>query len=346
MDENSSQYQSQGPKEGKRRGSPEMKRSVHQRIWITAFAGMTIWGSILSTESVSAAESSVVWMTEEGVRLPIPPAEHPRLYLRAEQVKQLPQRLTDPVLAPVVERLRKLAAKSKPLGAEWDALQYLATGDQARGRAAINTAVPELEKCELADRMDACRATGRMMVMGEIVYDWCYGLLSAEEKKAFVTELVRLAKTQECGYPPVRQGSVTGHASEAMIMRDMISAAIAIYDEEPQMYRLVARRLFGEHIPVRNWLYDGHAYHQGDSYGPYRFSWDCYPLMIFDRLGAGNVFNPQQRTVPYLWVYTTRPDGQQCGRAIPIWTAGRRGSRGARVMGRCWSPATTAMKHC
>ena len=159
--------------------------------------------------------------------------------------------------------------------------------------------------------MDACRATGRMMVTGAIVYDWCYGLLSAEEKQAFVAELVRLAKTQECGYPPVRQGSVTGHASEAMIMRDMISAGIAIYDEEPEMYRLAAGRFFREHLPARNWLYDGNAYHQGDSYGPYRFSWDCYPLMIFDRLGAGNVYNPQQRFVPYLWIYMTRPDGQR-----------------------------------
>ena len=94
-------------------------------------------------------------------------------------------------------------------------------------------------------------------------------------------------------------------------MRDMLSAGIAIYDEFPEMYRLAAGRFFREHLPARNWLYGGHAYHQGDSYGPHRFSWDTYPLWIFDRLGAGNVYNPEQRFVPYLWIYATRPDGQR-----------------------------------
>ena len=185
------------------------------------------------------------------------------------------------------------------------------THDAKLGRAVIEAALPLLQKCVLADRQDACRETGRMMVTGAIVYDWCYGLLTAEEKQAFIKELVRLAKTQECGYPPTRQGSVTGHASEAMIMRDMLSAGIAIYDEFPEMYRLAAGRFFREHLPARNWFYHGHAYHQGDSYGPHRYSWDTYPLWIFDRLGAGNVYNPEQRFVPYLWIYTTRPDGQR-----------------------------------
>ena len=76
--------------------------------------------------------------------------------------------------------------------------------------------------------------------------------LSAEQKRAFVVEFVRLAKTQECGYPPVGGGSVTGHTSEAMIMRDMLSAGVAIYDEEPEMYRLAAgrRRSLPPHRPV------------------------------------------------------------------------------------------------
>ena len=172
------------------------------------------------------------------------PPEHPRLYLRAEQAAQLPQRLKDPVLQPVAERLQRQAAKSKQSQVEWDALQYLVGRDRRLGRATIQTALALLQKCELPDRQDACRVTGRMMVTGAMVYDWCYGLLTAEEKQAFITEFVRLAKTQECGYPPKRQGSVTGHASEAMIMRDMVSAGIAIFDEFPEMYRTGGRPLF------------------------------------------------------------------------------------------------------
>ncbi len=243
--------------------------------------------------------------------LPLPPGEHPRLYLRQQHVADLARRLRDPVLQPVVARLEKMAAASAQARVEWQALNHLAAPDPVRGRAIVAETLRLLQASVLPDRQDACRVTGRMMVTGAIVYDWLYPLITDEQKRDFVAEFVRLAQTQECGYPPVRGGSVTGHASEAMIMRDMLSAGIAIYDELPEMYRHAAGRFFREHRPARNWLYAGHAYHQGDSYGPHRFSWDTFPLFIFDRLGAGNVYHPDQRHVPYLWVYTTRPDGQR-----------------------------------
>lgn len=263
---------------------------------------IAVVGCILTaTFGVNAAE----------VTIPTPPAEHPRLYLRAADVAKLPQRFAHPVLAPVVERMEKLAKRSPQLRVEWEALNNLVKPDPAKGRATIVETLGLLKACELADKQDACRETGRMMVTGALVYDWLYPLLTAEQKRAFGVELVRLAKTQECGYPPTRGGSVTGHASEAMIMRDMLSAGIAIHDENPEMYRLAAGRFFREHLPARNWFYPGNAYHQGDSYGLHRYSWDLFPLFIFDRMGAGNVYNPQQRFVPYHALYITRPDGQR-----------------------------------
>ena len=255
--------------------------------------------------------AKIEWKEVQGTKIPVPPNEHPRLYLRAEHVAALPARLADPVLEPVRQRLAKLAKRSDHFRAEWDAVHYLAAPNEETGREIVQTTLQLLKESKLPDRQDACRVTGRMMTTGAIVYDWLYPLLTGGEKEQFVAELIRLAKTLECGYPPTSQGSVTGHSSEAMIMRDMISAGIAIHDEFPEMYELAAGRFFREHLPARNWLYDGHAYHQGDSYGPYRYSWDTFPLWIFDRLGAGNVYNPQQEFVPYLWIYKTRPDGQR-----------------------------------
>jgi len=278
------------------------------RLWVIS---TFVMAALTAATFTSALAAQVQWQEVDGARIPIPPTSHPRLYLRAEQVQRLPQRLQDPVLQRAVEQLQSQAKRSSQSKAEWDAIQYLVTHDEKLGRATIDAALPLLQKCVLANRQDACRETGRMMVTGAIVYDWCYSLLTPDEKQAFIKEFVRLAKTQECGYPPTGQGSVTGHSSEAMIMRDILSAGIAIYDEFPEMYRLAAGRFFREHLPVRNWFYRGHAYHQGDSYGPHRYSWDTYPLWIFDRLGAGNVYNPEQHFVPYLWIYTTRPDGQR-----------------------------------
>ncbi len=118
-----------------------------------------------------------------------------------------------------------------------------------------------------------------------------------------------------------------------MIMRDILSAGIAIYDDFPEMYNLAAARFFREHLPVRNWLYAGHAYHQGDSYGAHRFSWETFPLFIFDRLGAGNVYNPEQREVPYYWIYTTRPDGQRLRNGDGFASSAKRGEPWSEYMG-------------
>jgi len=277
--------------------------------WLTSVVLAVAAANVVSAEP--ARETTTQWQVVEGVRIPIPPRAHPRLYLGAEHAAQLPARLNDAVLQGVVDRLRKQGERSAQFRIEWDALQYLVTRDRTHGRAVVEKCLDLLKKCELPDRQDACRVTGRMMVTGAIVYDWLYDLLTPGERQAFIAELVRLAKTQECGYPPTRQGSVTGHSSEAMIMRDMLSAGIAIYDEFPEMYQLAAGRFFREHLPARNWFYNGHAYHQGDSYGLHRFSWDTFPLFIFDRLGAGNVYNPEQRMAPYSFIYTTRPDGQR-----------------------------------
>jgi hypothetical protein len=305
-------------------------RTTKPAIWARAALALA---TLAVTSSALAAGAKLEWEETNGARIPIPPPEHPRLYLRAEHAAQLAQRLKEPALRTTVQRLQAQAGRSAQMKAEWDALQYLVTHDATLGRATIEAALAMLAKCELPNQGDACRVTGRMMVTGAMVYDWCHGLLTPAEKLAFIKELVRLAKTQECGYPPTGQGSVTGHASEAMIMRDMLSAGIAIYDESPEMYRLAAGRFFREHLPVRNWFYPGHAYHQGDSYGPHRFSWDTYPLWIFDRLGAGNVYNPEQRDIPYLWVYDTRPDGQRMRAGDTFASSAPRGRPWSQYLG-------------
>src|SRR5208337_3239390 len=114
-------------------------------------------------------------------------------------------------------------------------------------------------------------------------------------------------------YPPDKTdfgGFVDGHPSEWMILRDMLSAGVATYDENPEMYRLAAKRFFGTHLPARNWWYPGHAFTQGPGYANARFVSDMYATWIFARMGAGNVFSPSQQFVPYEWIYLRRPDGQ------------------------------------
>jgi hypothetical protein len=291
---------------------PSNHKMKNPRYFLALFLSACGSASLSAGDAAPAASRpDATWKDIGGVKIPVPPHEHPRLYLRAGHAAQLPARLEDPVLQPAVKKLQSMARQVPQFNVEWNALQYLIHHDRTEGRATVRKTLELLQDAKKPDRLDACRVTGRMMVTGAIVYDWLYDLLTPEEKKTFVRELIRLAKTQECGYPPTRQGSITGHASEAMILRDMMSAGIAIYDEYPEMYDLAAGRFFQKHLPARNWFYPGHAHHQGAAYGPYRYSWDAAALWIFDRLGAGNVFHPDQRLVPYYWIYATRPDGQR-----------------------------------
>ncbi|NCB69981.1 MAG: heparinase [Bacteroidia bacterium] len=292
-------------------------------VIISVFSG-------LHTKLFSQTKSNVEWKTVDGVLMPIPPKNvHPRLYLRAEHVADLPLRMKDPALKNVWNDLQKMQIDRRPDEApakkdwryyfetkglltrvELKAMDYLITGNKETGREAINMIIDTLETAVYPEISDISRAIGRLMITGSIVYDWCYDQLTPVEKDRFVKAFVRLAEMLECGYPPVKDNSIVGHASEWMIMRDLISTGIAIYDEYPEMYNLSAGRFFREHLPVRNWFYPAQAYHQGMSYLNVRFSNDLFALWIFDRMGAGSVYHPSQEFVLYDMIYKRRPDGQ------------------------------------
>lgn len=259
----------------------------------------------------AALRAEPAWRDVAGVRIPVPPAEHPRLFLRAQDVPDLHRRMQHPALRETVEALQADAKKNAERALEWAALQYLLHGDREQGLRLIEQTAAHLRATQLQNIPDACRLTGRTMVTGAVVYDWLYPLFTAEQRELFRVELLRLAHTLECGYPPTKQGAVTGHTSEEMLMRDLMSAGIALYDEFPEMYELAARRFFREHLPARNWFYPGGAYHQGDSYSLVRYGAEIYPLWIFARMGYPDIYHPSQRDVPYHWIYSRRPDGQR-----------------------------------
>jgi hypothetical protein len=279
--------------------------------------------------SIGQPSPDIQWEDHEGTSIPIPPPVHPRLYVRDQHVADLKDRLSNTVLKDVWQDLVEMSEdipsaddgepkdwryyvqqRGPSVRAEMDALLYLVDRDENVGRGAIETVLRLMKDGSWPDVQDIARASGRLMVTGAIVYDWCYDLLTDNEKQLYVEQFIRLAKTLECDYPPVKQGAINGHSAEWMISRDLLSAAIAIYDEYPEMYHLTAARFFSKHLPVRNWLYPGHAYHQGSGYDKVRLSSDLFPLWIFDRMGAGNIYHPSQQFVPYIFFYRRRGDGQ------------------------------------
>lgn len=153
------------------------------------------------------------WMDADGVKVPAPPAEHPRLYLRARDLDYLKRRVEHPGLRGVWQELQSLAGRNEQIRCEVESLRYLLTKDTATGQRALQCAIELMEKSKFdLSIQDITRPIGRLMVTGAIAYDWCYPLLTAELKKRYLDQLLRLAKDLECGYPRSSGDSSPGMA--------------------------------------------------------------------------------------------------------------------------------------
>ena len=174
---------------------------------------------------------------------------------------------------------------------------YLVTGDLEYGYRAVLTMKNYLKTFELVYIVaDMCREFGRTVFVTSEIYDWCYYLLTEEDKEQFIVAMTYIvsgnAKERyggigaglcwtggddymEVGYPPNKQDSINGHGAEAQILRDYLSAAIAIFDENPTWYEYVGGRIYAEYIPFRNYYFESskmypqgaynYAYHRHDS---------------------------------------------------------------------------------
>lgn len=273
----------------------------------------------------------VVWTEIDGVRMPLPPEEHPRLFVRSWEIPALKVRMSHPEGKKILKQLSEASvprtsgeeAKETDRGFRYyakmrgvtsqvqlQALEYLVNGDESQARAAITAMLDTLRKTDFGTKNDLSRASGTMMMVGGMVYDWCYDKMTAQEREEYIKEFVRIAGTMECHYPPKRTEPIAGHSSEWMILRDMLSCGIAIYDEYPDMYDHVIQMLYEDYIPVRNYTYKGMNYHQGSGYITVRFTNDLNSMWILDKMGAGAIYDPSQQYVMYDLIYRRRPDGQ------------------------------------
>lgn len=266
----------------------------------------------------------------QNVELPDPPKVHPRLYVSADELEALRQKVESPMGQKLLRGMQKTArdrtaeeeAKEKDRGfryyarmrgvttrSQLNALNYLLYGYGDQGRQAITDMLDTLKKTHFGTKNDLSRASGIMLMTGAIVYDWCYDLTTLQEKNEFIAQFKRIAATMESGYPPKRTEPIAGHLSEWMILRDLLSAGIAVFDEDPEIYNYVRQMLEEDYIPPRNFIYQGHNYHQGTSYATVRLGNDLISQWIFNKMGAGSIYSPDLQYVCYDFLYRRRPDG-------------------------------------
>ena len=263
----------------------------------------------------------------KGLTFPLPPAGHPRLYFRQCHFPEIRMKINHPLLKASWEQINQSAtfvtdgklaqgvAHNVDMqivsAIEARAFLYAFTGNQQMGNEAVDL-IFNLNNTLIINHQkgDVCRDIGRIVLATAVVYDWCYDLILPAEKRSLIAIMESLAADMEVKWPRLSQGSVTGHGVEAQVARDILSCGIAVYDENPEIYRRAAGRIFAEFIPAQNYTYQSGHHHQGSAYGPYRFQWEIYLTLIYDRMGYPNVTGVLQAKMPYYWMYSRRPDGQ------------------------------------
>jgi len=241
-------------------------------------------------------------------KIPKVPAGHPRVYVRPSDVDAIRAKTTLEEFQTAWKAIRK---SKRPL---CKAFIYLVTGDKQIGREAVEGGLANIKKMTPlwnGKLTKDGRPITNHMHKGACIYDWCYDLLTDEEKKTFIEEFKTFAALDhKRGYPPTkrRPNPMVGHDSEGWIMSNLLPAGVAVYDEYPEMYELSARIFLESFVEARNHYYQAHMHHQGHHYSGERFVHDQLTSWLFRRMGAGDVLSREQQYVPYELIYFMRPD--------------------------------------
>ena len=256
----------------------------------------------------------------------LPPKTRPRIFMTQESLPRIRENLTVGENRPLWERVSKTARTpfkfeyepSEEVGSRYDleaavrakAFYYQMTGDRKIGREACDLILAYLPRAEFGNILDVTRPIGRAVYAGAMTYDYCYDLLTPEERAIIRKHMLRLATAMECGWPPFGQTIIRGHGSEMQINRDLCSMGIAIYDEDPEPYRLCAYRIWEELIPMRAIEYASPRHNQGINYSYYRHLCEMHAVWLTYRLAGKEQFNPDIKGIGKYFLYMRLPNGE------------------------------------
>ena len=256
------------------------------------------------------------------------PNEHPRLLMRSSDFGALEKNMESEEMRNAVKEHQKLLEntfdgvlpKKKAGEANFDgrllaviesrAFEYVLFKNKAEGVKAISTMRNVLNTIIFDGISDISRPIGQTIFTASQVYDWCYDLLTKDDKLFIIEKCEELAGRMEIEWPPIEQGAVTSHAGEAQLMRDLFSFSIAVYDERPEFYDWTMGRYLHEFIKPREFWYQSFTHHQGSAYGAYRQIWDAWALWIIYRMSGEKVLSPNLAQATRNLIYIRRPDGQ------------------------------------
>ena len=197
---------------------------------------------------------------------------------------------------------------------EAKALAYLVTGDELYGYeaiVAIKHAMLTLRYWRLTNQ-DTYHGPAHVLDTLTHVYDWCYDLLSDQDKRQLIGGMrTKLFSLIEFKYPPTNMGAVSGHGTGLQMFRTCIALASAFYDERPDMWQCIAGRFYAEYVPVVKYMYSSGFLPQGPSnYGAGKFYGILYSALLLRTLGDDTSYGDGIAKAPYTILANFMPNGR------------------------------------
>lgn len=266
----------------------------------------------------------------------LPPDEHPRLLFRKKDIARIKNNLEHEQNASAYKALLANAEyktdgrlpelkygqahninTSVELMIEANALLYQLTDEKEHGLKAIGAARNFVESVMIDESNDSSTGRDMMQAMWSVAlcYDWCYDLLTDEDKDFLLFYMLYNTRYSEASYPPTAYDISTGHSEiighilEFQLLGGMMGIAVAAYDEAPDYYNIVAGRIQQYIIPAVNRFNQSGMYTEGSTYGIYRHYYEILNNYIFKAMGHDNVYYEEGlSTLGYL--YLRQPDAE------------------------------------
>ncbi len=204
---------------------------------------------------------------------------------------------------------------------EAKAFRYAMTGEELYGYQAIYAIKNAMLSINLPHTVgEWARSYGQMLYVLACVYDWCYDLMTEEDKIQLLSGGVNLVgwhlemvcRVGADNKAPIGQGTVYGHGAEAQILVQYLSFAIACYNEAPEIYELVAGRVLNDYVEAQNYLFQSNSHWEGVFYGAWRSDSTLMANILINKMTDGKE-TPFTEKIEYAvetMIHYIRPDGQ------------------------------------
>ncbi len=254
-----------------------------------------------------------------------PISGHPRVLVNSDTIPSIKANLTDKENIRAYESLLKRADTVPESMAFQNAKGYIlsnafmsiiADNETQKNERANNAKNALLESLKLKSNLPTDRSEKdnlnqviyRIFFIS-LVYDWCYDYIDDSEKDILISNLLFYIAQQEYTFPSLTISGVNnGHESEGDFFAALLPASIAIYDEYPDMYRLIGSKVLTQHVPARNYYYERNNHTQGSHY--MRMTYEFYLRALMDNGVKKGLVNDGADSILMEYIFGLRPDNQ------------------------------------